>query len=52
MVLGTIKRALGGDYNEKELRKLRPIAQQVNERAEEMTGLADADMRGPHHGYC
>ena len=45
MVLGTIKRALGGDYNEKELRKLRPIAQQVNEWAEEMTGLSDADMR-------
>ena len=45
MVLGTIKRALGGDYNEKELRKLRPIAQQVYERAEEMTDLSDADMR-------
>ncbi len=45
MVLGTIKRALGGDYNEKELRKLRPIAQQVNEWAEEMADLSDADMR-------
>ena len=45
MVFGAIKRALGGDYNEKELRKLRPIAQEVNEWAEEMTGLSDADMR-------
>ena len=45
MVLGAIKRALGGDYNEKELRKLRPIAQEVNEWAEEMTGLSDADIR-------
>jgi len=45
MVLGAIKRALGGDYNEKELRKLRPIAQQVNEWAEEMADLSDADMR-------
>jgi len=45
MVLGTIKRALGGDYNEKELRKLRPIAQQVNEWTEEMADLSDADMR-------
>ncbi|MCH7578027.1 MAG: preprotein translocase subunit SecA, partial [Chloroflexi bacterium] len=45
MVLGTIKRALGGDYNEKELRKLRPIALQVNEWTEEMADLSDADMR-------
>ena len=45
MVLGAIKRALGGDYNEKELRKLRPIAEEVNEWAEEMADLSDADMR-------
>ncbi len=44
MVLGTIKRALGGDYNEKELRKIRPIAEQVNEWTEEMADLSDADM--------
>jgi preprotein translocase subunit SecA len=45
MVLGTIKRALGGDYNEKELRRLRPLAQQVNELAEETSSLPDADLR-------
>ncbi len=45
MVLGTIKMALGGDYNEKELRKLRPLAQRVNEWGEEMSSLSDADLR-------
>ena len=34
MVLGVFKKVLG-DYNEKELRKLRPYVAQVNEREAE-----------------
>jgi len=34
MVLGTIKRALGGDYNENQLRKLYPLVKRVNEHTE------------------
>ena len=45
MVIGTIKRALGGDYNEKELRKVRPLVQRVNERTEETAALSDAEIR-------
>ncbi len=30
MVFGAIKRALGGDYNEKEIRKVTPIIEEVN----------------------
>src|SRR3990172_6747945 len=45
MVLGTIKRALGGDYNEGELRKLRPLVQRVNEHSEAIAALSDAEMR-------
>ena len=39
MVLGTIKRALGGDYNENQLRKLYPIVRQVNEHTEAVAAL-------------
>ncbi len=45
MVVGAIKRALGGDYNEKELRKLRPLVQRVNELGGEVGALSDADLR-------
>ena len=45
MVLGTIKRALGGDYNENQLRKLYPIVRQVNEHTEAVAALSDAEMR-------
>ena len=45
MVIGAIKRALGGDYNERELRKVRPIAQRVNELAEETEALSDEELR-------
>ena len=45
MVIGAIKRLLGGDYNEKELRKLRPLVQQVNELAGEVAALSDAELR-------
>ncbi len=45
MVLGTIKRALGGDYNENQLRKLYPLVQRVNEQAEAVAALSDAEMR-------
>jgi len=45
MVLGTIKRALGGDYNENQLRKLYPLVQRVSELAETMAALSDAEMR-------
>ena len=45
MVLGTIKRALGGDYNENQLRKLHPIVRQVNEHTEAVAALSDAEVR-------
>ena len=45
MVVGAIKRVLGGDYNEKELRKLRPSVQRVNELAGEVAALSDAELR-------
>src|SRR3972149_3016854 len=51
MVLGTIKRALGGDYNEKELRKLYPAVQRVNEHTEAVAALSDAEMRAKTRGF-
>jgi len=45
MVVGAIKRVLGGDYNEKELRKLRPLVQRVNELAGVVAALSDAELR-------
>jgi preprotein translocase subunit SecA len=45
MVVGTIKRVLGGDYNERELRKLRPLVQRVNELGGEVGALTDAELR-------
>src|SRR3972149_6596869 len=45
MVLGTINRAPGGDYNGGKLRKLRPLVQRVNEHAEAIAALSDAEMR-------
>jgi preprotein translocase subunit SecA len=41
MVLGALKRVLGGDYNEKELKKLRPIVEEVNDLADETAKLSD-----------
>jgi preprotein translocase subunit SecA len=43
MVLGALKKVLG-DYNEKELKKLWPIAAEVNDWEEEITALSDADL--------
>ena len=45
MVLGTIRRALGGDYNEKELRKLWPLVEEVAGWEEEVSALSDEEMR-------
>jgi preprotein translocase subunit SecA len=45
MVLGPIKRALGGDYNTKELKKLEPLVPRVNDLEEETAALSDAEMR-------
>jgi preprotein translocase subunit SecA len=45
MVLGAIKRALGGDYNERELRKLQPIVRRVNGLDGEVAALSDAELR-------
>ena len=44
MVLGILKRALGGDYNEKELRKIWPLVVEVNELEEGFAALADAEL--------
>src|SRR5438093_6676879 len=40
MVLGLVKKVLG-DYNEKELRKLWPVAVEVNDWEEEIAALSD-----------
>src|SRR3989337_3136266 len=45
MVLGAIKNRMGGDYNEKELRKLQPLVLLVNGLAEQVSALSDADLR-------
>lgn len=45
MVLSAIKRVLGGDYNERELGKLRPLVQRVSELAEQVSALSDAELR-------
>ena len=45
MVLGAIKNLMGGDYNEKELRKLQPLVLRVNGLAEQVSALSDADLR-------
>src|SRR3990170_2150219 len=45
MVLGAIKNLMGGDYNEKELRKLQPLVLLVNGLAEQVSALSDADLR-------
>src|SRR4030042_1691231 len=45
MVVGAIKRALGGDYNERELRKLRALVQRVNEMSGQVGALSDAELR-------
>jgi preprotein translocase subunit SecA len=44
MVLGTIKRALGGDYNEKELKKLWPLVEEVNQFEPEISQLTDEQL--------
>jgi len=43
MVLGVFKKVLG-DYNEKELKKLWPIAVEVNELEDETQALSDAEL--------
>ncbi len=43
MVLGVFKKAFG-DYNEKELKKLWPLAVEVNDWEEEITALSDAEL--------
>src|SRR3970040_1380912 len=51
MVLGTIKRALGGDYNENQLRKLYPAVRRVNEHTEAVAALSDAEMRAKNDDF-
>jgi preprotein translocase subunit SecA len=43
MVLGVLKKAFG-DYNEKELKKLWPLAVEVNDWEEEIFALSDDDL--------
>jgi preprotein translocase subunit SecA len=45
MVVGAIRRALGADYNERELRKLRPLVKRVNDLGGEIAALSDAELR-------
>ncbi len=45
MVLSVFKKVLG-DYNEKELKKLWPLAVEVNEWEEEISALSDDGLRG------
>ncbi len=42
--MGFIKGLFGGEYNEKELKKLWPIAREVNEWDEETTALSDEEL--------
>jgi preprotein translocase subunit SecA len=44
MVLGTIKRALGGDYNAKELKKLWPLVEKTAGQEEEISALSDEQL--------
>ncbi len=44
MVLGVLKKAFG-DYNEKELKKLWPLAVEVNDWEEEISALTDDQLR-------
>ncbi|MEX0747018.1 MAG: preprotein translocase subunit SecA, partial [Rhodothermales bacterium] len=39
-------KTLFGDKNERELKKLWPIVQQINQRCEELSGLSDDELRG------
>jgi preprotein translocase subunit SecA len=45
MVLGTIKRALGGDYNAKELKKIWPLVEEVARWEDEVSPLSDEELR-------
>ena len=42
--MGFLNRLLGGEYNEKELKKLWPHVDRVNAFADEMTGLSDEEL--------
>src|SRR5207244_6571939 len=42
--MGFINRLLGGEYNEKELKKVWPIVDEVNELAEDMARLTDEEL--------
>ncbi|MCH7522641.1 MAG: hypothetical protein IH920_02555 [Chloroflexi bacterium] len=44
MVLGAIKRALGGEYNEKEIKKISPIIDEVNSFEPEISPLSDEEL--------
>ena len=44
MVLGALKRALGGDYNEKEISKLWPHVHEVNDWEPEISALTDEQL--------
>jgi preprotein translocase subunit SecA len=45
MVTGLVRRVLGGDENEKELRRLWPVVHRVNELADDFASLSDAELR-------
>jgi preprotein translocase subunit SecA len=42
--MGFINRLLGGDYNEKELKKLWPLVDEVNDLAEETAAMSDEEL--------
>src|SRR6266508_3713353 len=42
--MGFINRLLGGEYNEKELKKLRHFVDGVNDLADEMAALSDEEL--------
>ena len=42
--MGFLNRLLGGEYNEKELKKLWPYVERVNEFADELAALSDEDL--------
>jgi preprotein translocase subunit SecA len=44
MVFGVLKRALGSDYNEKEIRKLWPLVEEVNSFEPEIAALTDEQL--------
>ena len=49
--MGFINRLLGGEYNEKELKKLWPIVDKVNTFAEETATLSDEELSAKTHAF-